>query len=152
MNIRLSPGNPPAQLNINTDCPSPGLARLAVNGEVDMATAGRLRDELLHALAALHPRCLEIDLAEVTFLDCSGITVLVVAGKAAARAGCQMMIVDPQPVVRRVLTLTGLLGGHTADLWRAPLAAPAAILAIPPPKPATHVIPSGRNDPCEVGA
>jgi anti-anti-sigma factor len=152
MHIKLSPGTPPAQLRVYTSCPSPGAARVTVIGEVDMATADGLRDELLNALAALHPRCFEVELAEVTFLDCSGVTALVVAGQAAGRTGCQLRIMNPQPVVRRVLTLTGLLGALTPDPGRAPTADSAAILTIPPPRNAAHAIDPGRHDPCDVGA
>ena len=64
-------------------------------------------------------------------MDCGGLTALVVAGNVAARTGCQLRITNPQPVVRRVLELTGLLEVLTADFDQAPLAgvtAPAGIL------------------------
>ena len=40
---------------------------------------------------------------------------------AAQRTGCQLRIANPQPIVRRVLELTGLLDVFTATFDRAPL-------------------------------
>ncbi len=75
---------------------------------------------------ALRPRCIEVDLAGVMFMDCGGLTVLLVAGKVAAGIGGQLRITNPQPVVRRVLELTGLLGVLTSGFDQAPVAATAA--------------------------
>jgi anti-anti-sigma factor len=127
----FSPVTPLTQLSIDTRCPSPGTARVAVAGEIDLSTADLLRARLLTVLSALRPQRLEVDLAAVTFLDCSGITVLVVAGNIAARTGCQLRITNPQPIVRRVLDLTGLLGVLTADFEQAPLVATAAAVSAP---------------------
>ena len=112
-----------AQLRIDIDCPSPGAVRFAVVGEVDLSTAGLLRTKLLSVFSALRPRRIEVDLAGVNFLDCSGLTVLIVAREAAAGTGCQLRITNPQSIVRRVLDLSGVLGGFTAAFDLAPLAA-----------------------------
>jgi anti-anti-sigma factor len=122
----FTPVTPSTHLSIDTRCPSPGTARVAVTGEIDLSTAGVLRTKLLNVLSALHPHRIEVDLAGVTFLDCSGVTVLIVAGNAAARTGCQLRITNPQPIVRRVLDLTGLLDVLTAEFDQAPPAATAA--------------------------
>jgi anti-anti-sigma factor len=97
-----------------------------VVGEIDLSNSDVLRVRLLNVLFALHPYRIEVDLAGVTFLDCSGLTVLVTLGKAAARTGCRLWITNPQPIVRRVLDLTGLLDVLTAGFDRAPLVATAA--------------------------
>jgi anti-anti-sigma factor len=125
-----TPVTPSTQLSIDNRCPSPGTARVAVTGEIDLSTADLLRARLLNVLSTLHPDRIEVDLAGVTFLDCSGITVLIVAGNAAARTGCQLRITNPKPIVRRVLDLTGLLGVLTAEFDKAsPLATAVAITA-----------------------
>ena len=104
-----SPVNPLTQLHIDTTYPSPATARVAVCGEVDLATAPVLRDRLLGVLGDQGPTMVSVDLAGVSFLDCTGINALIAARNAAARTGRQMRVTQPQPIVRRVLDLTGLL-------------------------------------------
>lgn len=118
-----SPVTQPAQPSIDASRPSLRIVRVAVVGEIDLSTSDLLRVRLLDALSAPHPHRIEVDLAEVTFLDCSGVTVLVTLRHAAARAGCRLRITNPQPIVRRVLDLTGLLEVFTAGFDEAPLAA-----------------------------
>ena len=79
----FSPVTSPAQLNIDVKSPSLGIVRVAAAGEIDLSSSEVLRGRLLNVLSALHPRRIEVDLAGVTFLDCRGLTVLVVAGQAA---------------------------------------------------------------------
>jgi len=122
----FTPVTPLAPLGIDASCPSPGTARLAVAGEIDLSNSDLLHVRLLNVLSTLHPQHIEVDLAEVTFLDCSALTVLVVLGQAAARTGCRLRITNPQPVVRRVLDLTGLLDVLTAGFDQAPAVATSA--------------------------
>jgi anti-anti-sigma factor len=122
----FSPATQSAQLNIDASWSSPGIVRVAVLGEIDLSSCDLLRVRLLNVLSALHPQRIEIDLAGVTFPDCSGLTVLVVLGQAASGTGCRLRITSPQPIVRRVLDLTGLLGVLTAGFDQAPLVATAA--------------------------
>ena len=126
----FAPMTPSTQLRIDTSCPSPGTARLAVIGEIDLSTTDLLRARLLNVLSTLHPHRIEVDLAGVTFMDCGGLTVLIVAGNAAARAGCQLRITNPQRLVRRILDLTGLLGVLTAEFDQAPPVATAAAASV----------------------
>jgi anti-anti-sigma factor len=61
------------------------------------------------------PERIEIDLARVTFLDCSGLGVLITARQAAAHSGGHLWVSGPRPIVRRVLDLTGLLDLFTTS-------------------------------------
>ena len=122
----ISPVTLSARSSIDVRCPSPKTVRVAVVGEIDLSNSDVLRVRLLNVLSALHPDRIEVDLAGVTFLGCSGLTVLVALGHAAARTGCRLWITNPQPIVRRVLDLTGLLGVLTAGFDQAPLMATAA--------------------------
>jgi anti-anti-sigma factor len=116
MSTTLSPVNVLTQLHIDTTYPLPGTARVAVVGEVELATAPMLRDRLLNVLHQQAPAVLDVDLAGVTFLDCTGVSALVAVRNAALRTGRQMRVTHPQPFVRRVLDLTGLLGVLTAPV------------------------------------
>ena len=57
----LVPVTPSTQLGIDTRCPSPGTARVAVIGEIDLSTVDMLRAELLNVLSAVHPHRIEVD-------------------------------------------------------------------------------------------
>jgi anti-anti-sigma factor len=118
MSTTLSPVNVLTQLHIDTTYPLPDTARVAVVGEVDLATAPVLRDRLLNVLHDQAPAVLDVDLAGVTFLDCTGISALVAVRNAAVRTGRQMRVTHTQAIVRRVLDLTGLLGVLTAPIAR----------------------------------
>ncbi|WP_372443934.1 STAS domain-containing protein [Nucisporomicrobium flavum] len=98
------------QLRIVSRWLSRTAVQITVIGEIDSATAGRLEAKLLAFIQTKSLQRMEIDLAGVTFLDCRGLSVLIVVGQAAARAGCCLQVTRPQPIVRRVLELTGLLG------------------------------------------
>ena len=108
------------QLHLDTSWPSPTTARVAVVGEVDLATTPVLRERLLRVLRDQRPDLLDVDLAGVTLLDCTGLGALVAVRNAAIQAGRQMRVSHPQPIVRRVLEVTGLL-----DVFTAPTIVPA---------------------------
>lgn len=116
MSITFSPMTALTQLRFETSWPAPSTARVAVVGEVDLATAHLLRDRLLDIQRERTPAVLDVNVAGVTFLDCTGISALVAARNAAVRAGGQLRISDPQPIVRRMLEVTGLLGVLTAPV------------------------------------
>jgi anti-anti-sigma factor len=104
------------QLHIDMSCPSPIMARVVVVGEVDLASAVLLRDRLLRVLHDQTPAVIHIDLTGVAFLDCTGIGALVAVYNTALRSGCQLRVTHPQPIVRQVLEVTGLLGVLTAPI------------------------------------
>lgn len=114
MSTTLLPMTTLAQLDIAPSRPSPATARVSVIGEVDLATASVLRDQLLGVLHDYGPDVLDVDLGGVTFLDCAGVGALVGVRNAAVQAGRQIRVAHPQPIVRRILEVTGLLGILTA--------------------------------------
>jgi|GEM_PF-492121 len=100
----------------------PGTARVAVTGEIDLATAPAFRETLLGVLHTHGPAVLDIDLAGVTFLDCTGIGALVAVRNAAVHAGSHVRVCHPQPIVRRILEVTGLLDVLAVEQQRLPAA------------------------------
>jgi anti-anti-sigma factor len=127
----LSPVTALNQPHSDTTRPAPATVRVAVVGEIDLATAPVLRDRLLTVLREQTPAVLVVDLAGVTFLDCAGLGVLVDASNAAVHAGRRMRVSHPQPTVRRILDMAGLLGVLTAPTDRSLPAAtrPPALMA-----------------------
>nr|WP_240943184.1 STAS domain-containing protein [Planosporangium thailandense] len=91
--------------------------RLAIAGEIDILTADGLRDTLIHILHTYRPIHIGVDLADVTFLDPSGITALLKFAIAARQTDCAIAVTNPQPNVHKVLEIAGLLEefGVSAD-------------------------------------
>lgn len=52
----------------------------------------------------------ELNLADLRFLDCAGVAAILRLHGDVTAGGRAFVIVDPQPIVRRVLDLTGVLG------------------------------------------
>jgi anti-sigma B factor antagonist len=86
-----------------------GVFRVRVAGEIDMAVRGEVEEAILSALQNPDTVRVLVDIDEVTFLDSSGITALVVGQHAAQRAGRAYQVVNPQPGVRRVLEIACVL-------------------------------------------
>lgn len=83
------------------------FAIVTVVGDVDLGTAGRLGDEAMTAVGTETPNVV-FDLGGVTFLDSSGLKVLVAAQKRAEQAGGSVSLAAVPRVVMRVLTVTAL--------------------------------------------
>ncbi|GHF65492.1 anti-anti-sigma factor [Amycolatopsis bartoniae] len=82
--------------------------RVTVTGEVDAATAPRLRDALVAARTGTGLKSLVVDLSGVGFLDSCGLTVLAEAHEACEAAGQRLEVVCATDAVRRPLFVTGL--------------------------------------------
>lgn len=80
---------------------------IVVNGEVDVSNAGELRSAVEQANETA-PSRLEVNLANVAYIDSTGIGVLVGAAHAAAEANRAFAVIKPQPNVKRVLGLLGV--------------------------------------------
>lgn len=87
---------------------------LAVSGELDLAAASSLEEELSHALES-GSQVIVIDLKDLDFIDSTGLSVLVGAHQRAQEAGLQLGLVNPGAQVERLLSLTGLAKRLTLD-------------------------------------
>jgi anti-sigma B factor antagonist len=85
-------------------------ALVEIGGEIDLHSAPQLRAALLKAGEGEAPR-LVVDLSEVTFIDSTGIGVLVGALKRARESGGDVHFCGVQARVRRVFEITGLIHG-----------------------------------------
>jgi len=85
-----------------------GWAVLVVRGEVDVATAPRVRTRILDLLEGGRPQLI-VDLEGVEFLDSSGLGALVAGLKVArGREGDMRIVCHRQRSVLKVLEVTGL--------------------------------------------
>ena len=84
-----------------------GATTIQVVGELDCHTAPRLRSTLL-ALVEDGVREVTLDLAGTSFVDSTGLSVLVGGLKRLRELGGDMVLESPTKPVLRVLELTGL--------------------------------------------
>ncbi|GII04755.1 STAS domain-containing protein [Planobispora takensis] len=80
---------------------------VAVEGELDLFTAPFLRDEVREAIELDGSR-LVLDLTELSFMDSSGLSVLIEAWRLATSGGGGVCLAAPQAPVARILRTTGL--------------------------------------------
>lgn len=84
-----------------------GWAVLAVTGEVDVATAPRLREQLIDLVNEGHHRIV-VDLEKVEFLDSTGLGVLVGALKRVRTHDGELALVCTESRILKVFEITGL--------------------------------------------
>ena len=93
--------------------PTPEIYTIKVTGEIDISNADSLRNAI--DLALEQPtEAVELDFAQVSYIDSTGIGVLVGAANRAQEAGVAFSVAHPQANVKRVLGLLGVerqLGG-----------------------------------------
>jgi anti-anti-sigma factor len=106
-------------------------AVVSVGGEVDLETASQLGDHALAALQDVSPH-LVLDLTGVTFMDSTGLKVLLSIQRRADLAGGSFALAGAGNSVRKVLSLTGL--DQTFAIYETLSDVPAspAAAAIPP--------------------
>jgi anti-sigma B factor antagonist len=82
---------------------------VALEGEIDLAAAPEAERRIAEA-EAQNPGKLVIDLREVTFMDSSGLRVLLTAHRRAEQDGRGFALIRGGESVDRLLQVTGLAG------------------------------------------
>ncbi|MBQ1463384.1 MAG: STAS domain-containing protein [Ruminococcus sp.] len=85
-----------------------GTAIACLSGELDHHCARTLRTELDRFIIVNQPEVLAIDFRSVTFMDSSGIGLIIGRNKLIKECGGTLEIRNPQPYIRRVLKLSGI--------------------------------------------
>lgn len=83
------------------------VIRLAVAGELDMATVAAADAAVARTLTCAGLKVLIVDFAGVTFCDSRGIAMLERGHAAATRCGIAFQLVNITPLVRSLLNLLG---------------------------------------------
>jgi anti-sigma B factor antagonist len=94
-------------VNGTTAGPDDRTQILRVRGELDLATAGSLYRRGRTAIGR-HPWLLLLDLTGLSFCDASGLSAFVRIANEAEAAGCGYGLIAPQPLVAKMLRITGL--------------------------------------------
>lgn len=79
---------------------------VAVAGEIDLCTAAKFRAALEQALDG-HDR-LEVDLRQTSFMDSTGLAILVAASQRLGRVPGALVLRHPNPMIRRLLEISGM--------------------------------------------
>jgi anti-anti-sigma factor len=85
-----------------------GCLRAIVAGEIDYANATSLQAQISTACAERGAQALILDLAGVEFMDSSGLRAILHLQRELVSGGGGLVLLDPTPQVRGILTLTGL--------------------------------------------
>jgi anti-sigma B factor antagonist len=88
--------------------PDAGTTTVALLGEVDVLTVDQVRVALEEALAA-RPRDIVVDLSDLDFIDSTGLGALIFGFQRAREAGIDFRLAHPNPSVRQILMLSGVL-------------------------------------------
>lgn len=94
------------ELTITTN-PSPETYTIAFTGEIDISNADKVRTAIDLALEQPTER-VELDFAQVAYIDSTGIGVLVGAAHHAQERNRAFAVVNAQPNVLRVAQLLGV--------------------------------------------
>jgi anti-anti-sigma factor len=114
-----------AETLINTLHGTDGAVVVEVRGELDVASAHRLREVLRDIAARLRPTAITVDLLHVTFIDSTGIGALASGSNAARTHGIPFSARHPSPFVATQLRTTGLYDTLVNAAFAGPAQVPA---------------------------
>jgi anti-sigma B factor antagonist len=97
------PGPPRPGFSVTNDR---GAITVVLSGDLDISSRRWLAQRLAETMGQ-QPQRLVIDMAEVGFADCASVRLIVATGRLLPHDS-RPVISRPQPVVRRVLHVTGL--------------------------------------------
>ena len=84
-----------------------GLALVTAAGEIDAATADTLAEAVIGALEDGYPRVV-VDFGQVTFIDSTGLGVLVKSHRTAVARNAEFGVLHPTPQTRKLIKVLGL--------------------------------------------
>lgn len=87
---------------------SAGRLTVYLGGELDHHGAREAMEAIDESIDASLPRDFVLDLSELSFMDSSGIAVILKSGRKMQEAGGRMYIENPQPQPLRVLDASGI--------------------------------------------
>lgn len=93
-------------LELTTQTEGPTV-RLALTGELDIAGAGRVEQEL-ERIERETPATLVLDLRELAFMDSTGLRVILAADERAREQSRRLVIVRGSETVQRIIEMTRL--------------------------------------------
>jgi anti-sigma B factor antagonist len=92
-----------AQLRVERLPDADGVVTFKVAGQLDISTEGLLREQLQPTVKAA-PAKIVLDFSDLTFMDSSGLAVLLVAAQEVP----SVEVRNPTQIIRRLITIAGL--------------------------------------------
>lgn len=94
------------QLDVHEENPTAETRVIALRGELDVATVGRLRASLAKATEEGAVRLVVVDLGEVTFIDSTGLMTLLNGLRRLVRRDARLVLACHNPTVLRLFEAT----------------------------------------------
>lgn len=79
-----------------------------LEGELDHHTAKSIREEIDAVIEEKMPSLLVLDFKDITFMDSSGIGLVMGRYKMLSKSGAELAITNPSPQIYKVMKLAGL--------------------------------------------
>lgn len=79
-----------------------------LSGEIDHHTSRQIRSEIDDCIARTSPKIIELDFKDVTFMDSSGIGLIMGRYKLATSLGAEVRITQASSYLKRVMKLAGI--------------------------------------------
>jgi anti-sigma B factor antagonist len=103
-------GGAGVRLSVVTKRLAGDVEEIRLRGEIDVDTAGEVRDAVAAVLSRSRPSQIHLNLRLVSFIDSVGISALVAGFQTAQVSGIPLRVTEPSRFVHRQLWVTGLLG------------------------------------------
>ncbi len=87
---------------------SDGVLTVAVTGEIDHHSAKPIREAIDKQLSRYHPSELTLEMGSVSFMDSSGLGLVLGRLALCRRFGCPLRVVGADERVMRIFTLSGM--------------------------------------------
>lgn len=85
-----------------------GHAVAILSGEIDHHNAREIRTQLDRYILTVQPSELTMDFRNITFMDSSGIGLIMGRSRLMRECGGVLEVKDPQPYIRRLMRLAGM--------------------------------------------
>ena len=79
-----------------------------ISGDIDHHSARTVRTRIDDALVNRRPNRLILDLSQVSFMDSSGLGLILGRFNKAAEIGSDFLLLNPNPAVTRILDIAGI--------------------------------------------
>jgi stage II sporulation protein AA (anti-sigma F factor antagonist) len=79
-----------------------------LSGEIDHNRAVNLRTTIDSQINALRPNCLELDFSQVSFMDSSGIGLIMGRYRSMGLIGGKLKVINVPENINRVISLSGV--------------------------------------------